>query len=136
MEAISLFKNVNKHHKTSLSRSQRFASWITGRIGTITFFYIIFSWTAIWLLWNLMAPKSMQFDPAPDFLMWLFLSNMVQIFLMPLIMISQNLQGKHAEILADNDFEVNKQAEQEIKELRQKLDYLTDLIEKRLPSVN
>lgn len=126
-------KNVNKHHKDSLSRSQRFASWITGKIGTMAFFYVIFSWTAIWLLWNLLSPKTMQFDPAPDFLMWLFLSNMIQIFLMPLIMIGQNLQGKHAEILADNDFEVNKKAEQEIKELKEKLEYLTDLIEKRLP---
>ncbi|MFZ6023838.1 MAG: DUF1003 domain-containing protein [Bacteroidota bacterium] len=128
-------KNVNKHHKDALSRSQRFASWITGKIGTMTFFYVIFSWTASWLLWNTLGPKKMQFDPAPDFLLWLFISNMIQIFLMPLIMIGQNLQGKHAEILADNDFEVNKKAEQEIKELREKLDYLTSLIEERLPPV-
>ncbi|MHB1178720.1 MAG: DUF1003 domain-containing protein [Daejeonella sp.] len=126
-------KNANKYHRDSLSRSQRFASWITGKIGTMAFFYVIFAWTATWLLWNLIAPKNMQFDPAPDFLMWLFLSNMIQIFLMPLIMIGQNLQGKHAEILADNDFEVNKKAEQEIKELKEKLENLTELIEKRLP---
>lgn len=75
----------------------------------------------------------MQFDPAPDFLLWLFISNMIQIFLMPLLMIGQNIQGKHAEMLADNDFEVNKKAEQEIKELKEKLEYLTDLIEKGLP---
>lgn len=136
MESKSFFKNVNKYHKDSLSRSQRLASWITGKIGTMAFFYIIFSWTTIWLLWNTMAPKLMQFDPAPDFLMWLFISNMVQIFLMPLIMIGQNLQGKHAEILADNDYEVNKKAEEEIKELKEKLDYLTQLIEKRLPITN
>lgn len=128
-------KNVNESHKDSLSRSQYFASWITGKIGTMTFFYVIFCWTAIWLLWNLLAPKNLQFDPAPDFLMWLFISNMIQIFLMPLIMIGQNLQGKHAEILADNDFEVNKIAEQEIKELKEQLQYLTELIEKRLPPV-
>lgn len=126
-------KNVNKHHRNSLSRSQRFASWITGKIGTMTFFYGIFIWTTSWLLWNTLLPKKFQFDPAPDFLLWLFISNMIQIFLMPLIMIGQNLQGKHAEILADNDFEVNKKAEQEIKELREKLDYLTTLIEQRLP---
>ena len=51
-------------------------------------------------------------------------------------MIGQNLQGKHAEILADNDYEVNKKAEEEIKELKEKLDYLTQLIEKRLPIAN
>ncbi len=133
MKPTVSLKNVNEYHKNSLSRSQRFASWITGKIGTMTFFYVIFSWTAIWLLWNLLAPKTMQFDPAPDFLLWLFISNMIQIFLMPLLMIGQNIQGKHAEMLADNDFEVNKKAEQEIKELKEKLEYLTDLIEKRLP---
>lgn len=136
MKFISPLKNINKHHKSSLSRSQRLASWITSKIGTMAFFYIIFSWTAFWLLWNTLAPKNMQFDAAPNFLMWLFLSNMIQIFLMPLIMIGQNLQGKHAELLADNDYEVNKKAEEEIKELKEKLDYLTQLIEKRLPNTN
>lgn len=54
-------------------------------------------------------------------------------------MIGQNLQGKHAELLADNDFEVNKKAEEEeeeeIKQLKEKLDYLTAMVEKRLPEV-
>ena len=136
MKIKSFIKNVNKHHKNSLSRSQKLASWITGKVGTMIFFYIIFSWTAIWLLWNTLAPKNIQFDAAPNFLMWLFISNMVQIFLMPLIMIGQNIQGKHAEILADNDYEVNKKAEEEILELKEKLDYLTQLIEKRLPPIN
>lgn len=128
-------KNVNKNHQDSLSRSQKFAAWITGKIGTMLFFYVIFLWTISWLLWNTMAPTKVQFDPAPDFLLWLFISNMIQIFLMPLIMIGQNIQGKHAEMLADNDFEVNKKAEEEIKQLKEKLDYLTAMIEKRLPEV-
>jgi len=46
--------------------------------------------------------------------MWLFISNMIQIFLMPLIMIGQNLQGRHAERRAEADFEVNVKAEREI----------------------
>ena len=50
-------------------------------------------------------------------------------------MIAQNLQGKHAELLADNDFEVNKKEEEEIKQLKEKLDYLTAMVEKRLPEV-
>lgn len=133
IELKSVFKNVNKRHKDSLSRSERFAAWITKKIGTMFFFYIIFFWTAVWLAWNMLAPKSSQFDPSPDFLLWLFISNMIQIFLMPLIMIGQNIQGKHAEMLADNDFEVNKKAEQEIKDLKDKLEYLTELLEKRLP---
>ncbi len=39
---------------------------------------------------------------------------MIQIFLMPLIMIGQNLQSAHAEVRAEVDFEINKKAELEI----------------------
>jgi len=39
---------------------------------------------------------------------------MIQIFLMPLIMVGQNLQGRHAESRAEADFEVNVRAEAEI----------------------
>jgi len=122
-------KNVNTHHKKSLRRSERFASWITGRIGTMFSFYSIFSWTVIWLLWNTLMPKTVRFDPPPNFLMWLFISNMIQIFLMPLIMIGQNLQGKHAELLAENDYEVNMKAENEIARLHVKLDILLAEVE-------
>jgi uncharacterized membrane protein len=36
---------------------------------------------------------------------------MIQLFLMPLIMIGQNLQGRHAEQRAESDIEVNVRAE-------------------------
>jgi uncharacterized membrane protein len=85
--------NVNILHKQKLSRLQRLAVWITERIGTMGFFFIILGWTAIWLGWNTLTPKDWRFDPFPAFVLWLFLSNMIQIFLMPLIMIGQNLQG-------------------------------------------
>jgi uncharacterized membrane protein len=78
------------------------------------FFIIIFIWTVFWLSWNGLAPKEVRFDPFPAFVLWLFISNMVQIFLMPLIMIGQNLQSQHAEFRAEADFEVNVKAEREI----------------------
>lgn len=55
---------------------------------------------------------------------------MIQIFLMPLIMVGQNLQGKHAEVRAENDYYINRKAEQEIRELKHKLDALTTEIYK------
>ena len=60
------------------------------------------------------GPKSLRFDPLPGFVTWLFISNMIQIFLMPLIMIGQNLQNRHAEARAESDYEVNVRAEKEI----------------------
>lgn len=62
-------KNVTKNHQDSLKRSQKFAAWITGKIGTMLFFCVIFFWTISWLLWNTMAPRKIRFDPAPDFLL-------------------------------------------------------------------
>lgn len=107
-------RNVNIEHRQHLSRLERLAVWITDHVGTMGFFLIIFGWTIMWLSWNMFAPKNLRFDPFPAFVLWLFLSNMIQIFLMPLIMIGQNLQGRHSEVRAESDFEVNVKAEREI----------------------
>ncbi len=107
-------RNVNREFRPRLGRLERLALWITDRVGTMGFFLIIFSWTVVWLSWNMFAPQHMRFDPYPAFVLWLFISNMIQIFLMPLIMIGQNLQGRHAEARAEADFEVNTKAEREI----------------------
>jgi uncharacterized membrane protein len=83
-------------------------------VGSMGFFMLIFIWTTCWLGFNTLAPESMRFDPYPAFVLWLFMSNMIQIFLMPLIMIGQNLQSDHAEARAEADFDVNVRAEEEI----------------------
>ena len=52
---------------------------------------------------------------------------------MPLLMIGQNLQSAHTELLSENDFEVNKKAERQteelleiVKRLEQKIDKLEE----------
>jgi uncharacterized membrane protein len=107
-------RNVNNVVKEKLSQLDTLALWITKHVGTMGFFFIIFLWTACWLGWNSLAPKDLRFDPFPAFVLWLFISNMIQIFLMPLIMIGQNLQSDHAEIRSESDFEINSKAELEI----------------------
>lgn len=107
-------RRVNEQHKKSLSRLEQLALWITRHVGTMGFFLIIFGWTILWLAWNSLGPKGLRFDPFPAFVLWLFISNMIQIFLMPLLMIGQNLQGRHAELRAESDYEVNIKAEREI----------------------
>lgn len=120
--------NTYKKHRERLTRGERFAVWLTEHVGTLGFFLIIFIWTVVWLGWNTLAPVQLRFDPYPAFVLWLFISNMIQIFLMPLIMVGQNLQGKHAEIRAESDYRINLKAEKEIKELHQKLDALFEEI--------
>ncbi len=107
-------RNVNIEHKESLSALDHLALWITSRVGTMGFFLLIFFWTVTWLGWNVLGPVEFVFDPYPAFVMWLFISNMIQIFLMPLLLIGQNLQSRHAESRAEADFEVNTKAESEI----------------------
>src|SRR3989338_9226596 len=122
-------RNINIEHKERLTKLERFAVWITDRIGTMGFFLVIFTWTVLWLGWNLIAPKELTFDPYPAFVLWLFISNMIQIFLMPLLLIGQNLQGKHAEARAEADLEVNTKAEKEIETVLQHLENQNELIQ-------
>ena len=123
---------VNIEHRKKLSPLERVAIRITDRVGTMGFFVVILAWTVVWLGWNTLAPARMRFDPFPAFVLWLFLSNMIQIFLMPLIMVGQNLQGRHAEARADADFEVNTKAEREIEAVLLHLEAQNDLILKIL----
>lgn len=110
-------KNVNQTHKEKLSKMDRLAVVVTNKIGTMGFFFIIFIWTALWLGWNVMAPTSLRFDPYPAFVLWLFISNLIQIHLMPLIMVGQNIQGRHAELRAQYDYDTDKKAEKEIESI-------------------
>jgi len=84
-----VIRNSNHIYKSLLNKSERFAGWSTKAVGTINFFFLILFWTICWLGWNMLAPKILRFDPYPAFVLWLFISNMIQIFLMPLIMVGQ-----------------------------------------------
>jgi uncharacterized membrane protein len=123
-------KNTHKQVRESLSPLNKVALFITNRVGTFGFFLIIFAWTIIWLAWNTLGPKSAQFDPAMGFVLYLFLCNVIQILLMPLIMVGQNLQGMHSEARAEHDLEVNIKAEQEIEVILQHLEQQNDLLMK------
>ena len=116
-------RNVYREVSGRLSAMDRLACWITDRVGTMGFFLVVLIWTLLWLGWNLLAPASLQFDPPPGFVFWLFISNLIQLLLMPLIMVGQNVQGRHSEMRAEHDLEVNVKAEQEIEVILQHLEY-------------
>ncbi|MDQ6815238.1 MAG: DUF1003 domain-containing protein [Bacteroidota bacterium] len=108
-----LLKELEKS-KTQTKALDKLAVWITKRVGSMGFFVIIFIWTVVWLSWNILAPKSMRYDPYPGFVLWLFVSNMIQLFLMPLIMIGQNVDSAQSDLRAEVDLKINAQAEIEI----------------------
>ena len=121
-------RNINKELQDKHTPLQKVALWITSHVGTMGFFLIILTWTVLWLGWNLLAPKRLQFDPPMAFVFWLFISNMIQILLMPLIMVGQNIQGEHADARAEFDLEVNVKAEREIEVILGHLEYQNSLL--------
>ncbi len=125
-------RNINIERHERLSRMDKVALFVTYHVGTMGFFFIIFIWTVGWFCWNFFAPFELRFDPYPAFVLWLFISNMIQIFLMPLIMVGQNLQGRHAEARTEADFEINIKAEREIEVILQHLENQNELILKIL----
>ncbi len=123
MKRRRALRNVNQEAAKRITPLDKLAVWITNSVGTMGFFLAILAWTVLWLGWNLLAPKSLQFDPPMAFVFWLFISNVIQILLMPLIMVGQNILGCHAELRADHDLEVNVRAEQEIEVILRHLEY-------------
>jgi uncharacterized membrane protein len=125
-------RNVNTEHEDSLSPLERFALWITKHVGTMGFFILLFLWTVTWFSWNVFGPKIYRFDAYPSFVFWLFISNMMQLFLMPLIMVGQNLDARHSESRAEADLEISIKSEREIEAILEHLEYQNDLMLKIL----
>ena len=126
-------RNANIVHERSLNALDRFAIAITDKVGSIGFFLIIAGWTVLWTGYNVLASEVPDlhwpaFDPFPAFVAYLLISNVIQILLMPLIMVGQNLQGRHSETRAELDFEVNQKAEKEVMATLLYLQRNTDLL--------
>lgn len=121
-------RNTYADTMNKLGGLDRLALFITNRVGTMGFFLIIFAWTAFWLSWNFLAPQQLKFDQPMGFVFWLFISNMIQILLMPLIMVGQNIQGRQSEARAEHDLEVNIKAEQEVEVILQNLERQNEML--------
>ena len=100
-------RNPHRDVTAALSRQDRIALVITGAIGTMYAVYVFATFMAAWMLLQVALGRS-AFDPYP-FAFLLFLGNIVQLLLMPLIMVGQNLQGRHAAARAEEEYRtVNK----------------------------
>lgn len=115
-------RRTDIEHKEKLSFLERVAVVIARRIGSAGFFLILICITASWLGWNVFAPVALRFDPYPAFVLWLFIVNIFQLMMMPLLMISQNMSSRHSDARAEADFEINTKAEFEIEVVLQHLE--------------
>ncbi len=108
-------KNVNETQKQKLTFQDRVALIITSAIGTMYAVYFFAIFLAGWMLWQ--AKFSNQpFDPYP-FAFLLFIGNIVQLLLMPLILVGQNIQARHSEIRADEEYRTTKTSFQDIEHI-------------------
>ena len=126
-------KNANDEYERTLKPLDRLAVAITDKVGSMGFFLAILVWTILWTGYNVAASEIhalhwKSFDPFPAFVAYLLISNVIQILLMPLIMVGQNVQGRHSEIRAQLDFEINQKAEKEVMVVLRHLEHNTELL--------
>ncbi len=113
-------ENVNLKHKQAFGLQDKIALFITNAVGTMYAVYFFATFMLGWMLWQTYIAKK-PFDPFP-FAFLLFLGNIVQLLLMPLIMVGQNLQGRHAEIRAEEEYKTTQSSYRDIEEILIHLD--------------
>lgn len=129
-ESFHPIENINIIHRSRLKPQERLALFVTEKIGTMGFFFFILAFNLGWISWNIFAPRNLVFDEAFSFLILLFINNIMQILFMPLIMVGQNLQGRHANLRAEHEFETDVKAEKEIEVILLHLENQQKLLEK------
>jgi len=95
-------ENINTKQQASLRLQDKVALLITSAVGTMYAVYFFAVFMAGWMLWQGAVSKH-PFDPYP-FAFLLFIGNIVQLLLMPLIMVGQNIQGRHAQFRSDEEY--------------------------------
>ncbi len=95
-------ENVNVKHRETFNVQDKIALYTTKIVGTMYAVYFFLVFMSGWMLWQTFFAHK-PFDPFP-FAFLLFLGNIVQLLLMPLIMVGQNLQGRHAEVRAEEEY--------------------------------
>lgn len=121
-------RNVNEEMGTPENFGERLSDFLTRVAGDIRFVYFNFLWFASWIVLNThIIPGLEPFDPFPFGLLTMIVS-LEAIFLSLFVLISQNRQTVREKVRNDIEYEVNIQAEREIKELHHKLDELQDMM--------
>jgi uncharacterized membrane protein len=105
-----------------MTLGQRAADVVTASVGSWTFILIQSGILAIWLVVNSLA-WIRHWDPYPFILLNLVLSFQAA-FTAPIIMMSQNRQAARDRTEAVEDYAVDRQAEEEVEEIQNRLDDL------------
>jgi uncharacterized membrane protein len=119
-------RNPNEMIESEATFGERVADLVAGFGGSWTFIIVFLVALVVYTGVNV-ALKGSSWDPYPFILLNLFLS-MLAALQAPVIMMSQNRQDTKDRLRGELDFEVNRRAESEIRELALKLNRLHDSI--------
>jgi len=120
-------RNPNEVIENEETLGERIADTVAGFGGSWTFIIIFLTMMVVYALVNIVLGRK-AWDPYPFILLNLFLS-MLAAIQAPVIMMSQNRQDKKDRLRGELDFDVNRRAEAEIKNLAAKLNSLDDKID-------
>jgi len=125
MKKKSVKKGVNLPvFGSSRTFGQRASDWTSKWIGSwafiISFLVILVLWVYVNVNFLIRYKLGTPWDPYPFILLNLTLSCVAAIQA-PIILMSQNRQAQRDRIKAEHDYQINKKAEQEIKEIKKLL---------------
>lgn len=115
-------RNINKEHRENLGIQEKVALFITKGVGTMWCAYLF---TIIALIDLPEAIRSGQ----SAVVSWVT-QTFLQLVLLSIIMVGQNILGKHAELRADAEYEVNLQNEKDIQEIKKNLEEIRKILKK------
>ena len=99
------------------SRSDKFADFVTAKLGSVQFLLVNAAWFVIWIAWNVNAiPGLTAFDPYPFGFLTMTVS-LEAIFLAIIVLVSQNRAAKVAEIREEVALHVDSITEDEVTKL-------------------
>ena len=108
----TLAEHVRSHIRFERNWSDAAADFLTSAFGTATFLIVNIVVFAVWIVLNTPRFGFIPFDPFPYGLLTMAVS-LEAIVLAVIILISQNRQGKVADIRQKMDFEIDVRAEEE-----------------------
>lgn len=129
--------NWHKRHKEALTLGERMADSVAKGMGSWKFIILQTAFVITWMILNIIG-FARQWDPYPFILLNLLFSTQAA-YAAPIIMMAQNRDVERDRMHAEEDYETNRKAKEEIEDLQErlsrieieKLDKIIALLEKK-----
>jgi len=112
-------------YKHKLTFGQKTADSLTKWVGSWTFIFIIILFLIFWVFLNgyfwFKILEGKPFDPFPFIILNLILSSLAALQA-PIILMAHNRAAQRDRIRMEYDYQVDKKAEKEVREIKQQLD--------------